>query len=210
MHFLDKLKIKYYHHKRSKILGADNAKVQGWHSFDSQQVRFHVLCQSLELADKSVLDLGCGYGDFKHYLDEISRAQPRGNNRIASYLGIDQQRAFVKAARARFANSANTDFINADFSNFSLPNVDVVIVSGSLNYFSRELNYLYKLIAIMYESSQYAVAFNLLDSRYFTSGKTLVSYNPSEVLSFCLSICPNSQLFDNYAKNDFTIIMKHQ
>ena len=209
MHLLDKLKIKYYHHQRSKMSGTNNAKVQGWHSYDSQQVRFQALCQPLELAGKSVLDLGCGYGDLKHYLDEISRAQPSANNRIASYLGIDQQSAFVKAARARFANSANTDFINADFSNFSLPNVDVVIVSGALNYFSRELNYLYKLIAVMYESTQYALAFNLLDSRYFTSGKTLVAYNPNEVLSFCLSVCPNSQLFDNYAKNDFTIIMKH-
>ncbi|MEH6446252.1 MAG: class I SAM-dependent methyltransferase [Oceanospirillaceae bacterium] len=209
MHFLDKLKIKYYHHQRSKISGTNNAKVQGWYSFDSQQVRFQTLCQPLELAGKSVLDLGCGYGDLKHYLDEITRAQLSANHRIASYLGIDQQSAFVKAARARFVNSANTEFINADFSNICLPNVDVIIVSGSLNYFSRELNYLYKLIAVMYESTQHAVAFNLLDSRYFTSGKTLVAYNPHEVLNFCLSICPNSQLFDNYAQNDFTIIMKH-
>jgi SAM-dependent methyltransferase len=209
MHFLDKLKIKYYHHQRSKISGTDNAKVQGWYSVESQQVRFQALCQPLELTGKSVLDLGCGYGDLKQYLDEISRAQLSGNNRIASYLGIDQQSAFVKVARARFANSANTNFINADFSNFSLPNVDVIFVSGSFNYFSRESNYLYKLIAVMYESTEYAVAFNLLDSRYFTSGKTLVAYDPNEVLDFCLSVCPNSQLFDNYAKNDFTIIMKH-
>ena len=209
MHFLDKLKIKYYHYQRSKVSGADNAKVQGWYSFDSQQVRFQALCLPLELAGKSVLDLGCGYGDLKQYFDETSRAQPSENNRIASYLGIDQQSAFVKVARARFVNSANTDFINADFSNVILPNVDVIIVSGSLNYFSRELNYLYKLITAMYESTEYAVAFNLLDNRYFTSGKTLVAYNPNEVLNFCLSVCPNSQLFDNYAKNDFTIIMKH-
>ncbi len=209
MHFLDKLKIKYYHHRRSKISGTDHAKAQGWFSYDSQQARFQALCQPLELAGKSVLDLGCGYGDLKQYLDEISRAQPSENNEIASYLGIDQQRAFVKAARARFASSANTDFVHADFSNFSLPKVDVVIVSGAFNYFSRDSGYLYKLIAAMYESAQCAVAFNLLDSRYFTSDKTLVAYNPDEVLSFCLSLCPNSQLFDNYAKNDFTIIMKH-
>ncbi len=209
MHFLDKLKIKYYHHQRSKISGANNAKVQGWHSYDSQQVRFQALCQPLELAGKSVLDLGCGYGDLKLYLDEVSRAHSSESSAIASYLGVDQQGAFVKAARARFVNSMNTDFIHADFSTFGLPNVDIVIVSGALNYFSRDLNYIYKMIALMYESSQYAVAFNLLDSRYFTSDKTLVAYNPNEILSFCLSVCPNSQLFDDYAKNDFTITMKH-
>lgn len=209
MHLLDKLKIKYYHHRRAKISGADKARAQGWYSYDSQQVRFEALCQPLELTGKKVLDLGCGYGDLKHYLDETNSRQLNANNRIASYLGIDQQRTFVDAAKTRFVNSENTDFINADFSKMRLPNVDVIIVSGALNYFSREWNYLYNMITAMYERTGYAVAFNLLDSRYFTSGKTLVAYDPHEVWDFCLSLCPNSQLIDNYAENDFTIIMKH-
>lgn len=185
------------------------ARAQGWYSYDSQQVRFEALCQPLELMSKSVLGLSCGYGDLKHYLDETSVAQLNAHNSIASYLGIDQQQIFVSAARAPFVNSENTAFINAGFSKMRLPKVDAIILSGALNYFSRELNYLYKMITAMNERTEYAVAFNLLDSRYFTSGKTLVAYNPHAVWDFCLSLCPNSQLIDNYAENDFTIIMKH-
>ena len=97
MHFLDKLKIKYYHHKRLKISGNNRARVQGWHSMDSQQDRFQALCQPLDFTDKSILDLGCGYGDLKGYLDQQINQQVSLNNKIASYLGIDQQNAFIKS-----------------------------------------------------------------------------------------------------------------
>ncbi|MEI6896630.1 MAG: class I SAM-dependent methyltransferase [Psychromonas sp.] len=176
---------------------------------DSQQERFQALCQPLDFTGKSILDLGCGYGDLKRYLDQSINQQVSLNNKVASYLGIDQQHSFIKAARHHFKNSANTEFIKADFSNVVLPKVDIIIASGSLNYRSRQQTYHQKLITAMYEATRYAVAFNLLDSRYFTSGKLLVSHDPHEILKFCRSICTNSQLFDHYAKNDFTIIMKH-
>ncbi len=209
MHLLDKLKIKYYHHKRLKILGDNRAKVQGWHSIQSQQNRFQALCQPLDFTDKSILDLGCGYGDFKQYLDQSMVKQGSTNNKITSYLGIDQQNAFIKSARRHFINSANTEFLKADFSTKTLPKVDIIIASGSLNYRSRQQDYHQNLITAMYESARYAVAFNMLDSRYFTPSKLLISHDPQKVLKFCHSICTNSQLFDHYAKNDFTIIMKH-
>tara|TARA_R110001583_G_scaffold38455_4_gene124307 strand:+ start:8671 stop:9300 length:630 start_codon:yes stop_codon:yes gene_type:complete len=208
MHFIDKLKIKYYHHKRAKVLGFNTAMVQGWHSLDAQQNRFEALCQPLELINKSILDLGCGYGELKGYIDQFNREKFTSNQGIASYIGIDQHRAFIKSARLQFTKSTNTEFINADFSTMTLPKVDIVMASGSLNYYSREKDYLQKLIIAMYESARDAVAFNLLDSRYFTSGKLLIAHEPQEILAFCRSICVNSQLFDHYANNDFTIIMK--
>lgn len=180
---------------------SDRARVQGWHSYASQQERFQALCQPLALAGKSVLDIGCGYGDLKRYLDKQKIS-------VDSYLGIDQQSAFIKSARQHFINSDNTDFIKADFSNITLPKADIVIASGSLNYRSRQANHYQQLIIAMYESSYDALAFNLLDSRYCASGKLLISYDPQEVLKFCRSICTNSQLFDHYTHNDFTIIMK--
>ncbi|WP_028865599.1 class I SAM-dependent methyltransferase [Psychromonas aquimarina] len=209
MHLLDKLKIKFYHHKRLKKLGNNRARVQGWNSTQSQQNRFQALCQQLDFTDKSILDLGCGYGDLKQYLDQSIGRQGGLNNKIASYLGIDQQNAFIKSAQHHFINSTNTEFIKADFSTSPLPKVDIIIASGSLNYRSRQQAYHQKLITAMYESARYAVAFNMLDSRYFTPGKLLISHDPQKVLKFCRSICTNSQLFDHYAKNDFTIIMKH-
>jgi len=209
MHFLDKLRIKYYHHQRAKVLLGDSARVQGWHSIEAQQNRFQALCEPLDLTNKSILDLGCGYGDLKRYLEQPINQQLITNHQIASYLGIDQHSAFIKSARQHFISTPNTEFIKADFSNRALPQVDIIIASGSLNYRSRQQDYLQKLILAMYASANEAVAFNLLDSRYFESGKLLIAHDPQEILSFCRSICVHSQLFDHYANNDFTIVMKH-
>jgi SAM-dependent methyltransferase len=232
MHFIDKLHIKYYHQKRAKVLGAHPARVQGWRSLDAQENRFEALCQPFDLTGKSVLDLGCGYGDLKHYFDsplskndsqngttngttndtinnsQINSQQFNSKHNIASYIGIDQHRAFIKSARLHFSKTANTAFIKADFSNIRLPKADIVMASGSLNYYSREKDYLQKRIIAMYESASEAVAFNLLDSRIVSSGKLLIAYDPQEILSFCRSICMQSQLFDDYANNDFTIVMR--
>ena len=208
MHFIDKLKIKYYHHKRAKMFGDDSPRVLGWRSLDAQQNRFQALCQPLDLIDKSILDLGCGYGDLKRYIDKLNSQQLTSTHNISSYIGIDQHEAFIKSARLKFLKTANTAFIKDDFSSMTLPKVDIVMASGSLNYYSREKDYLHKLIIAMYESARYAVAFNLLDRRYFTSSKLLIAYEPQEILEFCRLICVNSQLLDHYENNDFTIIMK--
>ena len=208
MHILDRLKIKHYHHKRAKTLADNTARVQGWHSLDAQQNRFQALCQPLNLMNKSILDLGCGYGDLKRYVDKLNDQPPNINKHISNYIGVDQHKAFIKSARLQFINSAKTKFIKADFSNMTLPKVDIVMASGSLNYYSREKDYLQKLIIKMYNSASYAVAFNLLDCRHFTSSKLLIAHDPQEILEFCRLICVDSQLFDNYEKNDFTIIMK--
>jgi SAM-dependent methyltransferase len=208
MHFIDKFNIKHFHRKRSKIFGDDSARVLGWHSLDTQQKRFQALCQPLDLSNKSILDLGCGYGDLKHYIDKLNCQQDNSNDNIAHYVGIDQHSAFIKSARRQFINTENTEFIKADFSSMTLPKADIVMASGSLNYYSREKDYLQNVIISMCQSARYAVAFNLLDRRYFTSSKFLTSYEPKEVLGFCRLICANSQLFDQYEKNDFTIIMQ--
>ena len=208
MHFIDKLKIKHYHHKRTKKFGDKGARVQGWHSLDAQQNRFQALCQPLDLMNKSILDLGCGYGDLKRYIDKLNSQQHTSNHNISSYIGIDQHKAFIKSARLKFISTANTEFIKADFSSMTLPKVDIVMASGSLNYYSRDKHYLQKLIIAMYESARYAVAFNLLDCRYFTSSKLLIAHEPEKILALCRLICVNSQLIDHYENNDFTIIMK--
>lgn len=209
MHFIDKLNIKLYHHQRVKALGVNTPGAQGWSSLEAQKTRFQALCQPLHFINKSILDLGCGYGDLKQYIDELNHQQGLSGYKISGYIGIDQHKTFIQSARLQFKNAANTEFIKADFSSMTLPKVDIVIASGSLNYYSRKKGYLQKVITAMYESAHDAVAFNLLDSRYFKPGKLLIAHQPQEILEFCRSICVNSQLFDDYGQNDFTIIMKH-
>ncbi|MCG7495321.1 class I SAM-dependent methyltransferase [Vibrio sp. Of7-15] len=202
MHFLDRLNIRFYHDDRLKEWEGHHAKVLGWSSTESQQSRFNMIYQALNFERKSVLDLGCGYGDFKTFLDQ--RCQ------VAQYTGIDQQGSFIKQAKTLFSHQSNCRFFKADFSAVALPPADIVIASGSLNYRSRTKGYHPKLIKAMYRACHHAVAFNMLDSRYVSTGQLLAAHHPEEVLHFCRTLCPTTELLTNYSQEDFTIVMMKQ
>lgn len=65
-----------------------------WGSRDSQRARYQVLMDELPLHGATVLEVGCGFGDFLGYLDE------RGL-RPARYLGLDLSPRIVAAAQER-------------------------------------------------------------------------------------------------------------
>lgn len=202
MHFLDRLNIRFYHDDRLKEWEGHHAKVLGWSSTESQQSRFQTIYHALNFEQRSVLDLGCGYGDLKTFLDQ--RCQ------VAHYTGIDQQGSFIKQAKTLFSKQPNCRFFKADFSAVALPPADIVIASGSLNYRSRTKGYHPSLIKAMYRACHHAVAFNMLDSRHVSTGQLLASHHPEEVLQFCRSLCPASTLFSDYSQEDFTIVMMKQ
>ena len=60
---------------------------------------------------------------------------------LAFYLGIDQHWPFLKRAKKRIG-SAQCRFRLADISRTPLPELDIIIASGSLNYQSRQIDYL--------------------------------------------------------------------
>lgn len=66
----------------------------GWHSKASQEVRFHQILSLLPDPLSSIVDAGCGYGDFclylrKHRIDPIR------------YIGLDSLAIMVHEAQRR-------------------------------------------------------------------------------------------------------------
>lgn len=200
VHLLDRLTIRLFHDERQKQFSGDHARSLGWNSTESQFLRFKTIANALSFENKRVLDLGCGYGDLKTFLDMSCR--------VKSYIGIDQQSSFIKQAKKQFEQQGNCEFIKGDFSSGKLPNADIVVASGSLNYRARNKTYHAKVIRDMYEKAEEAAIFNLLDSKYVKNGRLLEAHDPEQVLNYCLSLCPNSQLIKDYSDEDFTIVMR--
>ncbi len=63
------------HRKQANRSSGDKAKAPGWTSEKSQLCRFEVIARSADFEKKSVLDLGCGYGELFELLDSIYRIQ---------------------------------------------------------------------------------------------------------------------------------------
>jgi SAM-dependent methyltransferase len=199
MNIIDKQTVIHFHKSRIKEYNANLAKAQGWTSQDVQQVRFETIFRLADFNNASVLDVGCGYGDFKSFLDK--------KHISCDYIGLDQQTEFIVHAQEHFKEQSNTWFYEMDFSKCQLPKVAIVTACGVLSYYSTDSNYYIDMIQRFYDAAEQAFIFNMLDNKMFISGPLIVSHDREGIYQKCLEICPNTQLEVGYLNNDFTIKM---
>jgi trans-aconitate methyltransferase len=72
-----------------------------------------------DLSGCTLLDIGCGYGDLKRYLNQIYSN--------FTYIGIDQMPEFISEAKNRYGDCPDTYFYETYFTTVEFPNVDYVI-----------------------------------------------------------------------------------
>ncbi|MFZ6720359.1 class I SAM-dependent methyltransferase [Undibacterium sp. Ji49W] len=197
MKLLEKASVQAFHRHR---LGGSSLQALGFRGPESQTKRFETLCTWGDFSGCSILDLGCGYGDLKPFLDQ------RYNKLI--YLGVDFLKEFVEAAQERLGHLPNTQFFQSDFLTTGLPEVDIVIASGSLNYRSENVLHPWQIISQMWKVAGKGVAFNLLDAEVFGQDEMLCGYIKDEVLTYCRKLDPQAELISGYLPDDFTILMR--
>ena len=170
-----------------------------WSGREIQEIRFKVLADIGIQDGDSVLDLGCGFGDFKSWAIEQGVR--------LNYTGVDLSPDILTQAKKRHADGIflSGDLFDMDFEEKSF---DWVILSGALN---EQLNddsaYAKSVIDRMYALCRKGVAFNMLDAR-FLKAHDLHSQIPQDILLYCQQLCPNCELYDDYLKNDFSIYMR--
>lgn len=202
MTIIEKQIVKHYHNTRIQETGFNHANIQGWTNLKEQQARFNAILKSADFNHSSILDIGCGYGDFKARLDESC------TNFV--YTGIDQQSAFIEYAQQKYKEHPNTCFHEVDFSNCKLPKVDLVIASGVLSYYSSDQYYYFDMIQKFYNVSEKVLIFNMLDNKTFESGELLVAHDKEDIYEKCKTLCENTSLISGYLVNDFTIKMERK
>jgi len=169
-----------------------------WSGRDIQEIRFKVLADIDIQAGDSVLDVGCGFGDFKSWCE--SHACP------IQYTGVDLSPDILSQARIHHPDAV---FYEGDV--FDIPpehqHFDWVMLSGALNeQLHDDSSYAKAVIQRMYELCDKGVAFNLLDAR-FLKAHDLHSQMPAYILAYCQGLCPKCELHDDYLNNDFSIYM---
>jgi trans-aconitate methyltransferase len=155
----------------------------------------------IDFNNKSVLDVGCGFGEMARFLKK------RYKN--VSYLGIDFLPEFV--SRARKLHPEYKFKVGNYFTGPLREKFDVVIASGVLNSnVNGNIEYRKKAIKIMYEHAKQVLAFNMLGShpQPLNNSKSNVWYADSlEILDYCLTLTRRVVLKTNYHPKDFTILM---
>jgi SAM-dependent methyltransferase len=128
-----------------------------WSSEKSQQLRFEILNQVGRLHMASVLDVGCGLGDF---LDWVQAAGIKIN-----YTGLDLTPRMIEIARTRFPGKAFILGSLFDAREQLEGSYDFVLASG-IFYLRKNSpwKFLTRTVALMFRLCKQAVAFNSLSA----------------------------------------------
>lgn len=169
-------------------------KSLNWGSAQSQILRFKVLSEIGELNNQSVLDVGCGLGDFYNWLKQ--------QNKNTLYQGIDITPKMIENASSRFPELqfklGSIENINEQF--------DFIFASGI--FYLNDNNpfaLMKKTISKMFSLSKKGIAFNSLSLWADTKTNGEFYASPAETLDFCHTLSPYVVLRHDYHPADFSV-----
>ena len=173
-----------------------------WGSKRTQQIRFHIFSEIASLENKSVLDVGCGFGDFFDFLTTTL-----GLN--IEYTGVDISSKVVAQAKER---NPQLNIIKLDILSQEVQKHDYVFGSGIHNIkVEKNDELLQKMLEKMFALCNYGVATNMINKTYESSlAEHIYGYELQKVMDMTKKLTPFSVVRQDYLPNDFTLYLyKH-
>lgn len=162
-----------------------------WNSRYSQECRFDVLRAFLprDLSDLTLVDVGCGFGDFKTFL-------AREGELPKCYIGLDALEHMVKVARERTGEDIRLVDALAD----ELPTADYYLCSGAMNTLTREETF--RFIERCFAASRRGFVFNLLRG---ADNSSVFNYrHPDEIAAWAEQAGAEVSFREGYLHGDFS------
>lgn len=180
-----------------------SAKTVGWKSYEQQKLRFDILTSTLDLVNKSILDVGCGLGDLANYL-EASRVC------FKEYIGIDVSDNMLMMAKQNVLPQLPAVFLNLNILKDSISTeCDFAIMSGLLNLKqsnSSPLELLEVFLSKIRAVVKQGLAFNLLKDQVDYMQPHHSHFNPNEVRSVTEKYFKQVIIHENYGLYEFTVV----
>lgn len=203
---------KFYNWRCSKNINSPD--VVGWVNRKSQHERFNTFLKYIKTGD-SVLDYGCGVGDFFKYSSKFKLTSKTISLGLdIKYKGVDIQPNMIEKAKKKYPEG---DFSVVNSIEDVKDTFDWIIASGVFTIGMNEydvLNYFSKGI----KKATKGIGANFLitnRSQEITSGEQFIHYNPELLKEFLEEYLMNEEgldveltLIDNYTYDDFTLILK--
>jgi len=187
--------------ERYKKLGYD-VKTLGWGSKEQQLARFaEIICGDIDFTDKSLVDIGCGFGDLANFLT-------KRNIKFKNYLGWDLNPDLINEARTMWKDQGQFSFdvMNIAAIEESKPVADIGIMLGVLNLNFRDeidnYDYARRLVSSAFKIVKECLIVDFLSAKHspdYPKEDFVFYYEPAVVLDFALTLTPNVELKHNYA-----------
>ena len=173
----------------------------GW-TKGKQPIRFEVLTAPFEVEGKSILDVGCGFGDLNQAL--------RGRARRYRYLGLDVTEELIAEARVRYQGAAirfrTGDFLDCDLGS----RFDVVVGSGIFNInldSGRNEAFVEATLARAFALCRDGIAFDFLSDQVDFRHRDTFHSSPTRVLEFAYGLSRNVLLRNDYMPFEFSVFV---
>jgi SAM-dependent methyltransferase len=187
-----------------------SAQGVGWKNEEAQLVRFlklYALISESRCTSFSLNDLGCGVGDFVHFLSQYPAP--------FHYLGYDVMLEMIEKAKTIHKDLAHASFQSIHKAS-EMQVSDFTIASGIFNIRFETtdeawLNYILETLEVMNEKSRKGFAFNVLSTYSDIEYRKNELYyaDPEYLFSYCKkSFSKNVALLHDYDQYDFTLIVR--
>jgi SAM-dependent methyltransferase len=179
-----------------------------WNGIDSHERRHRQFLYLLNGSpNASIIDLGCGFGDFLRFL--------RAEGHQGSFIGYDIAPSMIEKARQIHGESDDHRWrVGAE----PAETADFAIASGIFNVKGDAPNdvwtrYLYRTMDILAHAGRRGFAFNVLSLSSDPDKRRPHLYyaDPINLLAHCLSRYGRSvALLQDYGLYEFTVVVRHQ
>ena len=179
-----------------------SAEVVGYANREIQFDTYHTIVNYISIED-SVLDFGCGRGDFERFCQTEYNVK-------TDYLGIDMNKRLIDAGKKAYNNEVNLQCIDW----FSLDkNIKrdwcINIGSNNLRYdadtVKTDLSYLHDTIDVMMKHANKGIAI-LLASENVNHDDGLINWNAGDLLNWSIKKYGNVAL-DHSMSNDIFVLV---
>ena len=195
----DKDKVIQRYSDRYDKFGYD-PKTLGWDK-GKQNLRFDILTSQFDLDGKSIIDIGCGFGDLNKFLST--------KNIDYFYLGIDIVEKLILEAEKKYSNG-KIGFKCGDFLKENVGLFDYAIGSGIFNFkLDNEDNYTYieQVIGKAFSIAKVGVAFDFLSDKVDFKYEHTFHSAPDKILSMMYKYTRNVILRNDYMPFEFSIFL---
>lgn len=173
--------------------------VAHYKTIESQFMRFKQLVNIGDLSGASVLEVGCGIGDFYAYLQEKV-----GN---ITYRGVDIVPEIVESAKRKHPDiqfecrDILSDPISEDF--------DYVLISGVFNNaIPDSVGFMRALLEASFARSKKALGFNFISTYVNYTEPDFAYFDPTELFKWCLdNLSRKVSMFHHYERTDVCVFV---
>lgn len=187
---------------RSKLFAGDDMMVLEYPDRATQELFFQHAVEKFDLEGKKIIDLGCGLGYLKKYLDDRGIA-------YRSYLGVDLSREMVRGARERFGSgNAPASFIQRDIlaEPFAENEFDVGFLISVLGYpvGPDPEGYMKRLLKELFRINRVGIAFTHLAPGRREEPSDF-SYPPEAMLAWCRKELSQEVVLDDWGALTYVV-----